>query len=274
MPASAQTGPCSPPFADAGGYSDGRESPNTSIIELYVTPWDELDWRGPDTGKSSDLAPGEIIGIQITVPDFDRGCFSCVSPSYDGFFTLSGVTGTFSQADGFVDAELVPCSRGDCSQAPSTIVEVDTWAANQSQLPHSVLSIVLASGGQVETLGGCPIPVRMRTAANPGPPVVLVTIDSRPVVTSADLAAFHDKLPEHLRSPSSGVSAVRDLLQTLVDRELMVMEAAALGYADEPEVTRRLHDSLVRRVSQHVIDRQIGRGTTAIPDRLVEETYT
>ena len=117
-----------PPFADAGGYSDGRESPNTSIIELYVTPWDELDWRGPDTSKSSDLAPGEIIGIQVTVPDFDRGCFSCVSPSYDGFFTLSGVTGTFSQADGFVDAELVPCSKGDCSQAPSTIVEVDTWA--------------------------------------------------------------------------------------------------------------------------------------------------
>ena len=105
-------------------------------------------------------------------------------------------------------------------------------------------------------------------------PVVLVTIDSRPVVTSVDLAAFHEKLPEHLRSPSSGESVVRDLLQTLVDRELMVMEAAALGYADEPEVTRRLHDSLVRRVSRHVIDREIGRGATAIADRLVEETYT
>lgn len=117
-----------PPYGDAGGFSDGRESPNTSIIELYLTPWDELDWRGPERSRATDLQPGKIIGIQISVPDFDRGCWSCVTPSYDGFFTLFGVPGTFSQADGFVDAELVPCNRGDCSRASSTITEVDPWA--------------------------------------------------------------------------------------------------------------------------------------------------
>jgi hypothetical protein len=83
-----------PPYGDAGGFSDGRESPNTSIIELYLTPWDELDWRGPERSRATDLQPGKIIGIQISVPDFDRGCWSCVTPSYDGFFTLSGVPGT------------------------------------------------------------------------------------------------------------------------------------------------------------------------------------
>ncbi len=117
-----------PPYADGGGFNDGGESPNSSIIEMYVTPWDQLDWRGPESSVASDLTAGSIVGLQISVPDFDRGCWSCVGNPYHGFHTLSGVEGTYFEADRFVDAELVPCNTGDCSMAPKTVVQTDTWA--------------------------------------------------------------------------------------------------------------------------------------------------
>ena len=105
-----------------------------------------------------------------------------------------------------------------------------------------------------------------------GGPSILATVDDRPI-TSVDLAAFRQKLPDHLQSRFTGESAVTDLLQTLVDRELMVIEAEALGYPDEPDVKRQLHYSFVESVSRRVLSREIGRAAT-ISDREIERAYT
>jgi len=116
-----------PPFGDAGGFNDGNESPNTAVIELYVTPFDELNWQGPELSKRSVLEAGRIIGFQFSVPDFDAGCASCDPGGYHGFHTLSGQPNTWRLAENFVDGELVGCDTGDCGSAPETAVEANSW---------------------------------------------------------------------------------------------------------------------------------------------------
>jgi hypothetical protein len=129
----------SPPWADGGGFNDGAENPNTSVIELYLTAWDEHNWEGPELSKRSDLTAGKIIGFQISVPDFDLDCNGCgdfgtdedgntITAGYHGFHTLSGQPNTWREADNFVDGELIGCDTGDCGNAPTnTAVEDDSW---------------------------------------------------------------------------------------------------------------------------------------------------
>ena len=111
-----------PPWADAGGFASG-ESPNTSVIELQVTAWDELNWQGPELSRRSNLVAGGIIGFQISVPDFDTE-----AGAYHGFHTLSGQPNTWRLAENFVDGELVGCDIGDCGSAPTiTAVAQNSW---------------------------------------------------------------------------------------------------------------------------------------------------
>jgi hypothetical protein len=119
-----------PPFADAGGFSFG-ESPNTSVIELSVTAWDELNWQGPELSRRSLLAAGRIVGFQISVPDFDTE-----AGAYHGFHTLSGQPNTWRLAENFVDGELQPCDYGDCGSAPGEITAVaqDSWGRIKASL--------------------------------------------------------------------------------------------------------------------------------------------
>lgn len=111
-----------PPWADAGGFAIG-EAPSTSVIEMYVTPWDECDWRGPEYSKRSTMAAGKIIGFQLSVPDFDTE-----AGAYHGFHTLSGQANTWRLAENFVDGQLISCDTGDCGSAPDpTAVQEDSW---------------------------------------------------------------------------------------------------------------------------------------------------
>jgi hypothetical protein len=111
-----------PPYADAGGFSVG-EAPNTSVIEFYITPWDECNWQGPELSKRSVLEAGKIIGFQFSIPDFDTE-----AGAYHGFHTLSGQPNTWREADNFVDGELIPCDVGDCGAAAvPTAVKADSW---------------------------------------------------------------------------------------------------------------------------------------------------
>jgi len=109
-----------PPYSDAGGFATG-ESPNTSVIELYVTCWDELNWQGPELSKKSALAADKIVGFQISVPDFDTA-----AGAYHGFHTLSGQANTWRLAENFVDGQLIGCDTGDCGQV-ETAVQNDSW---------------------------------------------------------------------------------------------------------------------------------------------------
>lgn len=115
-----------PPYADAGGYSEG-ESPNTSVIELAITAWDECNWAGPELSRPTRLVGGNFIGFQFSIPDFDTE-----AGAYHGFHTLSGQPNTWREADNFVDGELLPCDTGDCGADTDrplepTAVEDDSW---------------------------------------------------------------------------------------------------------------------------------------------------
>jgi len=118
-----------PPWADAGGFQYG-DSPNLSVVELAITAWDDLNWVGPESSRRSALEAGRIVGFNIRVTDFD------VADVPDGSYilampTVSGEIGDPSSthqgfAENFVDGELVPCFRGDCSGA-TTAVQMNSW---------------------------------------------------------------------------------------------------------------------------------------------------
>ena len=120
-----------PPWADVGAYQYG-ESPNISAIELSVTAWDDLDWHGPELSKRSVLKAGRIVGFNIAVMDFDVPDSPDGGRTPDGIYLLAEI-GDFGDyltqggsADNFVDGELIPCFRGDCSGA-TTAVSQDSW---------------------------------------------------------------------------------------------------------------------------------------------------
>ena len=115
-----------PPYADAGGFSTG-EAPNTSVIEMHLTAWDECNWEGPAMSKRTNLVAGNIIGFQFSIPDFDTE-----AGAYHGFHTLSGQPNTWRLAENFVDGELIACDGGDCGAEADmgeigTAVKADSW---------------------------------------------------------------------------------------------------------------------------------------------------
>jgi len=114
------------PWADAGGF-ELSEEPNISGTEFFITPWDVLDWRGPETSRSSLLQPGHFIGFEISILDIDEPPDSGVG-SLQGLYVLSGVQNYPGTADLFADGELIPCDRQDCSGAGRTSVGQNSWA--------------------------------------------------------------------------------------------------------------------------------------------------
>lgn len=108
-----------PPFTDAGGGHSGG-SPDTSVIEFHVTPFDDLRWDNREQSVPSRLYADKIIGFAINVPDWD------VPGTYHAFYQLVGNTATWRYADRFVDGRLVP--------AEPTAVPSTAWARIKASL--------------------------------------------------------------------------------------------------------------------------------------------
>ena len=109
---------CALPYANAsGGTMEG--TPAISVLEGFVTPFDDLYWNDPDSDfietRPSELFSGKIIGFNVEVPDFD------IEPSaYRAFHHLSGKP-SWRYAEHFVDARLI-------SGPDNTAVESRSWA--------------------------------------------------------------------------------------------------------------------------------------------------
>jgi hypothetical protein len=112
-----------PPYADAGGGTVG-DSPAVSVIEFYVTPFDDCIWNSAADSKASTLAAGKVIGFQLSIPDFDTA-----PAAYRAFHTLSGQASTWRFAERFSDGQLV----GADGSAP-TAVEAQSWGRIKATL--------------------------------------------------------------------------------------------------------------------------------------------
>ena len=112
-----------PPWADAGGTLLGEDPIHYSLVEGYVTPWDQLSLDGPESSRRTQLEDGQIIGFQVSMPDFDTE-----PGQYHGWYTLAGQSATWRVADNFVDGRLVSCTDPGCSGYDFSAVRVDSWA--------------------------------------------------------------------------------------------------------------------------------------------------
>lgn len=116
---------------EMGSFQIGQ-MPNRSLVEFWVTPWDDYDHEAPSY-TTSRLSPGKVIGVLVTVWDIDddvfRGDYRLVLPTVFENYSCDGSAYTDSEfADNFADAELVPCFHGDCTGSSSTAVVRDSWA--------------------------------------------------------------------------------------------------------------------------------------------------
>ena len=91
-----------------------------------------------------------------------------------------------------------------------------------------------------------------------------------------ELAEYVSRLPESLRPDAetgeAREEAVRGLLQSLVDRELMLAEARALGYGEEPGIQGRLRKIYVRRLREQVLAEALG-DSVSVGEEEIEEAY-
>ena len=112
-----------PPYAEGGGVHFG-ENPTISVTEFYVTPFDWMIWDNEQESTVSDLYPGKVIGISITVTDWDAS-----SDNDSGnWFTIPGVASSFSlRTDNFADGVLLS-PGGTLPEEEDTAVENDSWA--------------------------------------------------------------------------------------------------------------------------------------------------
>ena len=106
-----------PPYGDAGGFVE-EGLPHRSVVEIMVTPFDELRWDTPQHSRESVLKAGKIIGLQIAVPDFDTE-----AARYHGFSTLGGQTNAWRQADSFVDFLLMGSGEDPLDDSDVTVVD-------------------------------------------------------------------------------------------------------------------------------------------------------
>ena len=113
------------PFAEAGGGSFG-ENPTVSVLECYVTPFDQLVWNSLEESLVSELFPGKIVGLNITSSDIDgdfgSGIFHHLPSSPVGLDRYD--------ASNFYDAILL----GPGGQLPDdSAVESITWGRLKAQ---------------------------------------------------------------------------------------------------------------------------------------------
>jgi hypothetical protein len=117
--------------ADWGWSMDGAlDGPGTLYYEVAITPWDDLNWEGPEGGVEHDLTEGEIIGCNLSYGDWDHEGIDSDNPhgKYQSYWTMSGGSGTTSNASVLADFLLMPVEPG----LFPTAVESATWGRIKS----------------------------------------------------------------------------------------------------------------------------------------------
>ena len=90
------------------------------LVEFAITPWDTLDYRGPQYSRQSQLTPGHRIGLDIGISDRDD------AEESGGHYSVTGKVRT--NADEFRAFVLRP------AEERTTAAALDTWGAAKRRL--------------------------------------------------------------------------------------------------------------------------------------------
>ena len=118
--------PVRPPFGDGGGSVQG-ENPVFWVTEFYLTPFAHFEYEDQQASARYDLVPGEIVGFQLGVVDYDAA-----GNEHRAHHTLPlevqefGST-PYSAADWFVDGLLVGIQD-------ESVVRASSWARIKASL--------------------------------------------------------------------------------------------------------------------------------------------
>ena len=89
------------------GFVGEQFGESTYYYELFIYPFDDLNWEGPDVSTHHDLTEGEILGIGLLFGDFDAS-----SDNYDDFWRVSGGDATCGLSEALADFRLQPVEQG------------------------------------------------------------------------------------------------------------------------------------------------------------------
>ena len=76
-------------------------------------------------------------------------------------------------------------------------------------------------------------------------------------ITRGDLTLFAAETPALLRSEAAGIDAAKDYLQTLIDMELMLVEARAKGLDKEAQFTEQWEQEQQNRIVKEYLERHV-----------------
>jgi hypothetical protein len=108
-----------PDYLDIGWSRTGEtRGPGTYTFEFMHTPWDWMDWDGPEASTIVTLEEGLIIHMAYMMKDWDE-----TEGGYEGSYDFPPVHNCWRNANLNADFELVK----DPSISWPTAVQTDTW---------------------------------------------------------------------------------------------------------------------------------------------------
>ena len=100
---------------------------------------------------------------------------------------------------------------------------------------------------------------------------VLAEVGETPIHAS-ELHRYEERLAESLRSREAGIEGRRQHLQALIDKEILIQEAAARGWDRDPEMRRKLHREWTERLVNEFLAREVDAKVT-LEDQEIQDHY-
>ena len=122
-----------PPYSDGGGGVAG-ESPTISVIEMYVTSYDNMIWNNVEESTTTDLMPGNVVGFDIAVWDWDdlaQGANTWTPRFIPERSRDEGISAIWQRkGDRYFDGVLLQASEPEEDSA----ITVDSWGRIKASL--------------------------------------------------------------------------------------------------------------------------------------------
>ena len=101
-------------------------------------------------------------------------------------------------------------------------------------------------------------------------PVLAEVGDTR--IHAAQLRHFEERLVESLRSKEAGIQGRRQHLQALIDKEILIREAAARGWDRDPDMRRKLNREWTERLVNEFFAREVD-AKIALEEQEIHDHY-